>query len=85
MNTIRERDASFARLVAEHLGEAFLCAGVAEDRRALLAAGDALAEAARLLTEFEPGSQEPADAAWVFPRLLDILRDALDRWREVTG
>ena len=87
VTSIRERDAAWQRAVERQGGrtDGLLCRTVAEDRRLLLAAGDALALGADLLVNFDPSHHEPQDAAWAFPHLLGILRNALARWQEVTG
>ncbi len=76
--TIRERDARWRH----HPGEQYLCIEVAEDRRALLVAGDALAEAAR---EVSGAFALPAAISYRQALSVDALRDALARWREVVG
>jgi len=38
---------------------------------------DRLRGAAQRVVDFDPTTQEPAHAAWIFPRLLDTLRAAL--------
>ena len=54
MRTIRERDAERAALVTKHPREIFTFRVTAEDCRALIIAGDALAEAVETLTGHRP-------------------------------
>ncbi len=70
--TIRTRDAGWRALIAHHPDETFMCAETAADRSALIAAGDALAEAVEAAM---PGLHDDHD--W------SLLNAALDHWREV--
>lgn len=76
MSTIRERVAAPLRVPA---GTMWLLGSLQDamfDRRALLIAGDALAEAVDASGEHEPSRCSPHGCP---------IRAALDRWAEVTG
>lgn len=91
MSTIRERVAEFDALTKAHPDERYMCLSVAADRHALLAAGDALAEAVWAYLEHLNVEQGPDNSdqmlTWAMTdyRLVEALGPALAAREAVAG